>query len=279
MVKTIYIRSVLLFIFISLGLLSQNLTYKLKSRVELRNWKLSSKAYKQEIFLQNASIELFEGVKLLSKTTSDKDGNFEIDLPSTGNYTIIISSQGYNSRKFSVNCNSIIIKNGQSDFIPSVEIRGFIAYKAIKNVSDIGLSYPTVQMRDEKNEILKYNGLKFPVNMIDGELREIQKFCTCNKLGDIALQNKNYALARNYYIMAGNIMEKEEYPKEQLKRAEEGLKEQMFAEKANTAKGKGKTIAYKKQVKAQAPINPQYQSSQKSSSSGRKVLPVLGSKK
>lgn len=277
MVKFVYMRFILLLTFISLGLTSQNLVYKFKSRVEVRNWKLSSKAYKQETFLQGASVELYEGTKLLSKTTSDKDGNFELDLPSTGNYTIMVNSPGYNSRKFSVTCNSIIIKDGAADFIPSVEIRGFVAFKAIKNVGDMGLSYASVQMADEKNNILKYNGLKFAANMIDGELREIQKFCTTNKLGDMALQNKNYALAKRYYLMAINMMEHEEYPKEQLIRAEEGLKELMFAEKAN--RSKGRAVASKKQVKVQGPVNPQYQSSQKSSSGGHKVLPVLGGKK
>jgi len=247
--------------------------------VEVRDWKLSSKAYKLETFLQGASIELFDGAKQLSKTTSDKDGNFELDLPSTGNYTIIVSGAGYNSRKFSVSCNSIIIKNGEANFIPSVELRGFVGLKTIKNVGDLGLNNPVVQLADEKSDALKYNGLKFAANMIDGELKEIQKFCTANKLGDMAMQNKNYALAQRYFLMASSLMENEEYPKEQLKRAEDGLKELMFAEKANARKGSGKSKVAKKQTKDLAPVKPQYQSSQKTGSDGRKVLPVLGGKK
>lgn len=278
MAKISSIKFILLLTFIHFGLVSQSLVYKLKSKVEVRNWKLSSKAYKQETYLSGASIELFEGANLLSKTISDKDGNFELDLPSTGNYTIIVSSPGLNSRKFSVTCNSIVVKNGEANFIPSVELRGFITHKAIPNVSDMGLSYPTVQMADEKNRTLSYNGLQFPVNMIDGDLREIQKFCTCNKLGDIALQNKNYASARNYYLMAINMMGKEEYPKEQLIRAEEGLKEQMFAEKASHSKGI-KSVKAKPVAQNQMQVNPQYNSSQKSNSGGHKVLPVLGGKK
>lgn len=279
MVKNICVIFIYLFTFISFSLNSQNLIYKLKSRVVLRDWELSSKAFAHEKFLNGASIELFEGAKLLSKTTSDNEGNFELDLPSSGNFTVIINSPGYNSRKFSVNCNSIIIKNGEANFIPSVEMRGFIAYKAIKNVSDMGLSYPTVQMSDGKNNNLKYNGLKFNVNMLDGEMREIQKFCTCNKLGDIAMQNGNYALAKKYYLMASSIMENEEYPKEKLQRAEDGLKNKQYAQKSNAPKNYGKASKKKSITQTPTSVSTQSSGSQKSSSGGRKVLPVIGGKK
>jgi hypothetical protein len=115
--------------------------------------------------------------------------------------------------------------------------------------------------------------------MIDGELKEIQKFCTANKLGDIALQNKNYASAQRFYLMASSMMENEEYPKEQLKRVEEGLKEKMFADKEKMLRGQRTVKTSKKQTKVEAPVNPKYQSSQKSSSNAHKVLPVLGGKK
>lgn len=278
MAKSIFIKFVLTLAFIPFGLSAQKLVYKLNSKVEVRNWKLNTKAYKEVTYLEGASIELFEGDKLLSKTTSDKDGNFEVNLPSTGNYTILISGAGYNTRKFSVKCNSIIIKNGESNFIPSVDLIGFCGLKEIASTGDLGLSHPTVQMADEKNEVLKYNGLNFPVNMVDGDVKMIQKFCTCNKLGEIAMQNKNYEMARTYFLMASNVFNKEEYPKEQIKRAEEGLKQQMFAEK-DKMRSKSKAVATTKQVKTPINVTPQYNSNQKSGSGGHKVLPVLGGKK
>lgn len=258
---------------------SQALIYRLNSKALIRKWTLSSKAYRQEESLSGATIELLEGTKPISKTTSDNEGNFTLDLPSIGNYMIIISKPGFNTRKFSINCNSIIIKNGESDFIPSINITGFIGDKTIKDVGDIGLNQPTVQLVDNKNEIIKYGGLNFPVNVNDGEIRIIQKFCTCNRLGDIAMQNKNFALAKTYYQMASTIMEKEEYPKEQLIRAEDGLKAQMFAEKATRSYGKSKPKTTKTIVEKQKPVNsPTTSNSQKSNSGGRKVRPVIGGK-
>lgn len=279
MAKNLLIKIALLVLgTIPFGLTAQNLIYKFKSKVELRDWKLSSKAYKEVTYLEGASIELYEGSKLITKTNSDKDGNFTLDLPPSGNFTLMVNSPGYNSRRFSLNCNSIIIKNGEADFIPSVDVTGFISTKTIKDVKDMGISNPTVLMANEKSEVYKYNGLNFPVNVNDGDLKLIQKFCTCNKLGDMALQNKNYELAKIYYIMATNMMEKEEYPKDQLKRVEDGLKEKMFAEK-EAMRSKGRTGSSKKQVKTPVTVTPQYNSNQKSGTGGHKVLPVLGGKK
>lgn len=271
-----FITALLLF---PICLSAQKLVYKLNSKAVIRKWSLSSKAYRLEEALNGAIIELFEGDKQLATTTSDAEGNFTLNLPSTGNYLMVIRKSGYNTRKFSINCNSIIIKNGESNFIPSVNMTGFIGDKSIKDVGDMSLSHPSVQMMDDKNEIIKYGGLNFPVNVNDGEVRLIQKFCTCNKLGDLAMQNKNYALAKKYYQMARMIMDKEEYPIEQLKRAEDGLKEQMLAEKTSRNTGASKVKTTKPITQKQTQVSPASSTSQKSSSSGRKVLPVIGGKR
>jgi len=281
MTRKLILKAIAFLIFAPLCLSSQSLIYKFKSKTLVRKWTLSSKAYRLEEVLPGATVELFEGSKRLAQTTSDAEGNFGFDLPSSGNFLIVISKAGYNTRKFSVNCSSIIIKNGAADFIPSVNLTGFISDKTIKDVGDIGLSAPIVQMADDKNEILKYNGLNFPVNVNDGEIRVIQKFCTCNKLGDMAMQNKNYAIAKKYYQMASTIIVNEEYPKEQLKRAEDGLKEQMLAERVAYSNAKKKSNAAKPIVQKQntSTSTSQNNTTQKSSSGGRKVLPVIGGKK
>ncbi len=276
MKKSNVLKLVLVLFVLSFGLSAQQLIYQLKSKVILRNWQLSSRAYVKETNLQGASVELFEGSKLLTKTTTDAEGNFDINLPSSGNYLLVLTNPGCNPKKFIVNCNSIVIKNGSADFIPSVDLTGIIASKTIKDVGDLGLSYPKVVMTDGKNQEFKYGGLNFPVNINDGDIRVIQKFCTCNKLGDMALQNKNFELARTYYLMASTIFEKEEYPKEQLKRVDEKMSEALIAEK-DKMKAR-KTVATKKQSPTKISVTPQYNSSQKSGSRGRKVLPVLGGK-
>lgn len=274
------IQLILILAFVPFCISAQKLIYVLKSKVEVQKWQLSSKAYKQVTYLQGATIELYQGEKLILKTNSDKDGNYELALSCVGNYTVILSAPGFNTRKFSINCNSIVIKNGSADFIPSVDITGYLGYKAIKDVGDLGFSFPTVQMADENNNMFKYGGLKFPVNMNDGELKLRQKFCTCNKLGDIALQNKNYALAKNYYLMASSIMEKEEYPIEQLKKVDEGLSQEMIAERSKQKRsgGNAKAKVVKSGVETRKTVSSNQKSTQKSNTGGRKSLPVLGGK-
>lgn len=279
MLKVNNLKFLILVILIPTGIFSQGIKYKFKSKVVVRNWKLSSKAYTQETIQPGVTIELFEGTKSVSKTTSDKDGNFGFDLPCIGNFTMVISGQGLSTRKFSLNCNSIVIKNGQSDFIPSIDITGFVSANFEKDVSSVGLSGSGVQMTDEKNNVLKYGGLNFPVNINDGDVRIIQKFCTCNKLGDLAYQNKNFALAKNYYMMANNIIEGEEYPNEQLKRTDDAIKEKNFADRTEKPKNYGRGKSSKKAQVTQAPVNPQLQGSPKNNTGGRKTLPVLGGKK
>lgn len=274
------LKFLLTFSLIPVCLSAQKLIYVLKSKVEVQKWQLSSKAYKQVTYLHGATIELYQGEKLILKTNSDKDGNYELALSCVGNYTMILSAPGFNTRKFSINCNSIVIKNGSADFIPSVDITGYLGYKTIKDVGDLGFSFPTVQMADENNNMFKYGGLKFPVNMNDGELKLRQKFCTCNKLGDIALQNKNYALAKNYYLMASSIMEKEEYPIEQLKKVDEGLSQEMIAERSKQKRsgGNAKAKVVKSGVETRKTVSSNQKSTQKSNTGGRKSLPVLGGK-
>ncbi len=238
---------------------ADDLDLRLKSKVELRSWTLSSRAYKQETFLEGATIELNSASGAISKTVSDKDGNFEINIPSTGNYTLVITCPGYNPKKFMVNTRSIPVKSNDVNFIPTLDMLGFIGTKTIKGVGDLGLNQPIIKAENnpnkyevDKNGKVTYRGLNMAVNIIDGEYRIIQQFCTCNKLGDLAMERKNYSLAKTYYSMAMGIIPGETYPKERLKKAEEEAK----LEKVNAVKNK-KDIAKKSKSKTKADVPKQ----------------------
>ena len=238
---------------------ADDLDLKLKSKVELRNWTLNSKAYKQETFLQGASIELNNATGVISKTVSDKDGNFEINIPPSGNYTLTITCPGYNPKKFMVSAKTIPVKSNDVNFIPSVNMMGFIGSKTIKGVGDLGLNQPFIKAENnankyevDKNGKVTYRGLNMAVNIIDGEYRIIQQFCTCNKLGDLAMERKNYALAKIYYSMAMDIIPGEIYPKERIKKAEDELK----LEKVSAVKNR-KDIAKKSKSKTKDSVSKQ----------------------
>jgi hypothetical protein len=276
-------KFILLFIIIPSCLLCQDdWTFKLRSKVELSKWQLNSKAYRQPTSLEGALVELVGTSGPIAATKTDKDGNFDMSIPSGGNYTVTITADGYNTKMFSLNVGTTPVKGNGINNVPWLSMTGFIGSKAIKGVGDLGLSSPVVKAESKK---ISFNGLDLPVYMNDADYRVIQKFCTCNKLGDIALQEKNYALAKTYYEMAMMIKEGEEYPKEQLKKASEGLKMQDLEERAarNKNRPKAKTAASTIQVRStnnSAPVKNTVSSTPKSGSGGgRRALPTLGGKK
>ena len=59
---------------------------KIQSRVEIRNFKLTSKAEITEESLPGASIMLYKGSSIISQVQSDGGGNFEIFAPADGEY-------------------------------------------------------------------------------------------------------------------------------------------------------------------------------------------------
>jgi len=64
--------------------------FKLKSKVELRNWQMTSKAMKSENFLSGALVKLYKGDKMISGVSSDADGNFEIEIPPDGEFVLMV---------------------------------------------------------------------------------------------------------------------------------------------------------------------------------------------
>lgn len=218
-------------LFSCLSALSQDWHFKLKSKVELRSWNLSSRALKNAGFLKGAGIKLYKGSALVLETISGEDGNFEISIPPNGDYTLEISYEGQKTKKFVVSTKDNPDKNNVN-VKPTVSVVGMIMTKHVKDAKYLGMSQPKVHIEytsaRKEQEIRNYN---FKSNIYDAEYLLIQKFCTANKLGDMALQQKDYLRAKTFYRMATDIIDGEPYPKEQLQKAEEGLKAEAAAEK------------------------------------------------
>jgi hypothetical protein len=246
MEKSAITKFIIIISFFPGSLLGQEWSLKLKSKVELRSWKLTSKAIKNEQFLNGATVKLCKGPSVVSQTTSDPEGNFEMSIPVNGNYTLEITYPGCNPKKFAVNSSGVPSNAVAANLKPSLDITGFIMSKLIKGVNYIGLnqSLVTVEYKPGSNGFEKKEEA-LESKIYDAEYKVIQKFCTANKLGDMALDRKDYSLAKTFYLMAMNIMDGEPYPKGQLKRAEEGLKEEKAANRARSSVKTGKKVKAK----------------------------------
>ncbi|MBA2610948.1 MAG: tetratricopeptide repeat protein [Bacteroidetes bacterium] len=222
----------LLFLLIT-GLIghSQNWMLKLSSTVELRAWRLTSTAEKSEKALSGANIKLYKGTTQISETSSNAKGDFMIDVPAGGEFILTISFPGCNTKKFNVSTSDVPENVGKETYKPTVNISGFLMSKPLKGVEYIGLNQPLVKVEYkaegqnfDKDEAVTNNGLNILSKIYDAETALIQKFCATNKSGDDALKNHNCPAAKEYYEKAINMLPGEQYPVEQLAKAELCLK-------------------------------------------------------
>lgn len=243
---------------------AQSWSLKLSSKVELRAWKLSSVAEKTEKSLKGATITLFKDKTQVGQTFSDGDGNFIIDIPAKGEYILTIEFGGCNTKKFYVSTNGVSDDVGKGNYMPTINITGFIMSKPIKGVDYLGLDEPLVKVEYksggqnfDKDQVITNKGLEIVSKIYDAENSVIEKFCAANKAGDIALKKKNCVLAKECYLKAMALIPDEQYPVEQKIKAEscindkkqkEEIDAQIKAEQAQTAKTENdKAIAEKKQ--------------------------------
>lgn len=294
MLKPIHL--ILVFIFLTLVGEGQEWMLKLKSRVELRNWKLTSKADKTEKSLQGANISLNKGSTIISQTTSNSDGDFEIDVPAKGDFILTITYPGCNTKKFFVSTTGVPDEVGKDNYKPTVSIGGFVMSRPIKGVDYIGLNEPLVKVEYkaggqnfDKDEAVTGKGIEIVSKIYDAETRVIEKFCATNKLGDDALTKlKNCPLAKSYYDKARNMLPDEQYPVEQLAKAEQCIKAKEVAEDAialeNSKKAAAanaaneKTIAQKAQKEKEL-FNKDVKKSTDTKPKTQSITPVTESKK
>jgi hypothetical protein len=266
---------ILSLLFFCKGSTAQDWNFKLRSKVELRSWILSSRAEKNSSHVNGASIKLYKGSAVVSQTHSDESGNFELSIPSNGDYTILIEYPGCDPKKFEVRTRDVPPNKNDIHFKPTVDIGGTMSSKPAKDGKYLGIDqthirivYPGAKSKPAGEKENK--NFHFRQNIYDAEYLAIQKFCIANRLGDMALEKNNYELARKFYSMASGMMSAEQYPKEKLKIADDALKlAQAAAKKSQKAKP-----ATPKQVVV---VDPKKSSDFKNSSSGkgRKIRKAL----
>jgi hypothetical protein len=264
----IRVINVIIFLLLNSVVFAQDWTLKLSSNIELRKWKLSSKAEKEEKSLGGAAIMLYKGDNMIGQTMSDGNGDFVIDVPAKGDFVLTVSYAGCNTKKFYVSTNSVPDGVSKDNYKPTVIIGGFIMSRPITGVDYIGLNEPLVKVEYksggqnfDKDEAVTNKGISIISKIGVSENAVIEKFCSFNKQGDDALKKKKCALAKECYTNARKLMPDEKYPVEQLEKAEECLSEkksetdaaaEVAAVKAAGAKAANDKAIKEKQVKENA---------------------------
>lgn len=217
---------------------AQEWNLKLKSKVEMRSWLLSNKAAKTERELSGTTVTLLKNDQVIKQVQSDPNGEFEIDIPGNGQYTLTLDYPGCPTKRFTVASTGVPEKAGYSRFSPQITLLSFIMGKKINGVDYIGLNNPITHVEFksgtesfQENETVAEKGKQIEAKIVDAENHIVEKHCALNKKGDDAFKAKNYNLAKSFYEQAIAMLPEEEYAKEGLKKTKDKLEEKEAIEK------------------------------------------------
>ncbi len=217
---------------------AQEWALSLSSNVELRTWKLSTRADKEEKGLAGASIKLYKGGGLVNEVSSGGNGDFRINIPANGEYLLEVSYPGCNSKKFAINTKDVPENVAKDNFKPSYRIDGFIMAKALPGIDYSYLSQPLIKVvytsrgqkfLDDDNTTEK--SIKAVTKISDAENKLIEKFCSTNREGDEALNKPDCPLAKSLYEKALTLIPGEAYPTQQLAKVGKCLQDKEAADK------------------------------------------------
>ena len=220
------------FILLNYACIAQAWKLKLSSNVELRTWKLTNKAEKEEKALGGASIKLLSGSSVVNEINSKPNGDFSIEVPANGDYMLEVSYAGCNTKRFAISTRGVSEKVANDNFKPSYSIGGFIMAKPLPGIDYSSLKNPllkvTYQDRSQKfdnDEDVTERGLKAVSKIADMENELVNKFCDLNKAGDAALSKNDCPLAKSNYEKAIALLQGEQYPVNQLVKVGDCLKQ------------------------------------------------------
>jgi hypothetical protein len=244
-----------LFFTLSMPLFSQGWELDLSSKVEIRSWKLSTKAEESVKSLAGATIKLLKGGTVVNQATSDGNGDFKIKVPANGNFLLEVSYPGCNTKKASINTMNVP-DFGEEIFKPSFGIGGFVLSKPFPGIDYSGLQQPLVKIvykesvkNFDDDEANTQQGLGVVSTIAQNEKILIDRFCSTNKAGDDAMKKPDCPLAKTLYEKAMTIIAGESYPVEQLAKVAECLAAKEQAEqkaKEEAAKAEAEKLARQK---------------------------------
>lgn len=213
------------------------------------NLKFSSTVEKDGKTLSGASIQLLQGSAKVAETTSAGNGDFELSIPPNGDYMVVVSYNGCNTKKFQVSTRGVPESMTKDNFKAEIKVAGVTMSKPLPTIDYSLLNQPMLQIiyLEEKKKFSddpsRTNQMLAGLQKIrDDEAALIARYEAANKAGDIALKKKECDIAKQNYENAHNILPDEDYPKKQLELvigcANEKLAEQNKAKEEELAKQK-----------------------------------------
>jgi hypothetical protein len=243
-------------IFTLINLRAQTWSLKLSSNVELRTWRLNTKADKEEKPLAGADIKLYKGSAVINQVSSDNKGDFTIMVPPNGEFILMVAYPNCNTKKFSISTLGVPDEVGKNNYKPTFSIGGFIMAKPFPGIDYSGLQQSLVKVEYkpkgknfDDDESVTDKGLNIVSKIAEAENNLIEKFCTSNKNGDIALTKPDCPLAKACYEKSMVLIPGEQYPVEQLPKVGLCLKDAEAAAKKATDEAKAKAETTKEKPK------------------------------
>src|SRR5688572_8598603 len=118
----------------------------LKSHVDQRTLILTSKVAVIEKSLVGADVVLYKQNTEVSRTKTDGNGDFKVLIPINGEYELIVSYPGCNSKKVALNTNGIPADLQKTNFISTFSIGGFVMAKPLPGINYSELQKPLVKV-------------------------------------------------------------------------------------------------------------------------------------
>ena len=227
----------ILFNFSSFFLFSQEWTLPFTSRIEKSGKKL-----------QGATVTLMQGGKQVMQTMTGEDGSFKFQIPSNGDYTVIVTKTGHCTKKFQVSTRGVPPDKTQDNFrgfniesISLFEPLHGIDYSVL-NQALVKVTYDPIKDNFDYDEAYSNQMLEALDKLRQLELAAQNKqkeleanYVAAIKTGDKAFQKKDWAAAKAAYNQALTFKPTELYPKEQLAQIEIIIKDQEALNKKNNS--------------------------------------------
>ncbi|HEY1039009.1 MAG TPA: hypothetical protein VGF30_06360 [Bacteroidia bacterium] len=241
-----------IFLFISIiPATAQSWKVEIKSNVEIRTWKLTTKVEVTEKSCMGASIKLLQDGKVIEQTTSDGDGDFTLHVPPKGTFIIEVSYPGCNTKRATVITEGVP-DFGEEVFNPSFGIGGFVMAKAWPGIDYSALNQPLVKVvyvprikNFDDDQGYTDQALVNVGKISAAENALLESFCATNKAGDDAMKVPDCPLAKTLYEKAIKMIPGESYPVVQLTKVGACLKEKEEAEAKAKAEAEAKLAAEK----------------------------------
>src|SRR5688572_6777453 len=178
----------------------------LNSHVDQRTLLLTSKVAVVEKSLAGADVVLYKQNTEVSRTKTDVNGDFKVLVPINGEYELIVSYSGCNSKKVSLSTNGIPADLQKTNFVSTFSIGGFVMAKPIPGIDYSGLQKPLVKVlyktksgvfEDDRSSTKE--GVEIAKKIWEAEDALIKTFCDINKAGDEALLKQECEVAKLNY--------------------------------------------------------------------------------